>query len=895
MYIVLGDTYAGSHCGYGDYRHANKRSISQAEIYNSVEKPQAKIYDGKWLVPKQKLLMPERVAIALQEDGWLLRNKIIWHKCIGENTRLFAKVNGRLVSWCAKDVLKDGSNKRVELPCISDDGQVEWKPLLAQERTFADVLQITFSSGEKVWATPEHRWILLNQKRNGWSRPRVGAPKKNDGYLLKRSDELKIGDKVPLASLILRPKELVDGQSIYGYDAGYFVGAYLAEGSPIGDGKGLQFSLGDTDKVMVSRLETFVRGKLQECASTYRYGKEIVFHVFGKVACALIEKFVVGLGAKVKHLTADAWAQPLPFIEGIVDGFLDGDGHLEEGGRYTLTITSNKMLCDDLMLCCRLLNYAMRYRNVRVRYQKGVKEAIRAWIRKDRSREKQSMRFGVLGFATVKKILPLTEKHPVWDLKVGGNGFFCLASGLVTHNSNAMPSSKKDALTPSYEEIFHFVRGDCRSDWFILGNRPNPEKLAEKHELWLKVRKWWGLGGVKHRSEIPKKYLSACINLDYYYNLDAIRIPHKTEFAPFNLRVRDVKRGKGGISAFGELKASEEEIKNYVYPESGRIRRLIQRLYEITKQIRGQSHYQGKNVDLHGWKEACSNAKAYRDGLKILEQEEKLTDGEKKFLWDYVQNHLGHPLGKNPTDVVKHDLAVGRIGNYAYDDPLHTRPEHPLGKNPGDIITERVQANLQHFLRRGSGGHYTYGGLDSPEAKHEHPLGRNPGDVVTHRLKENPRISSRTHEALPPQPELDPQRAFHSLGKNPSDIILNEGQSVDYNYGSRSKWGRCGGGRSFADWKAKHPRATRLLGKNPSDFWSVNTKPSKGSHFAVFPEAIVVKPILSSCSHGGVVLDPMCGSGTTCVVAKKLGRKFIGVDINPGYVDLARKRLAEIL
>lgn len=83
-----------------------------------------------------------------------------------------------------------------------------------------------------------------------------------------------------------------------------------------------------------------------------------------------------------------------------------------------------------------------------------------------------------------------------------------------------------------------------------------------------------------------------------------------------------------------------------------------------------------------------------------------------------------------------------------------------------------------------------------------------------------------------------------------------------------------------------HPK-----GKNPGDFWRINTKPFPGTHFAVYPEEICIRPIKSSCPPNGIVFDMFTGAGTTLVVAKKLGRKFIGCDINTEYVKLARKRL----
>ena len=133
-----------------------------------------------------------------------------------------------------------------------------------------------------------------------------------------------------------------------------------------------------------------------------------------------------------------------------------------------------------------------------------------------------------------------------------------LRNVIIWRKLNPMPSSVKDRMAQTYEYVLHFV----------------------------KSRK-------------------------YYYCLNNIRISHKTKFAPFNLRVRDVKRGKGGISAFGPLKASEKEVENYVYPEK-------------------------------------SN----------LTYDSKYT---------------------------KHDLAVGRVGNFSYTDPLHTKEYHSLGKNPGDV------------------------------------------------------------------------------------------------------------------------------------------------------------------------------------------------------------------
>lgn len=72
-------------------------------------------------------------------------------------------------------------------------------------------------------------------------------------------------------------------------------------------------------------------------------------------------------------------------------------------------------------------------------------------------------------------------------------------------------------------------------------------------------------------------------------------------------------------------------------------------------------------------------------------------------------------------------------------------------------------------------------------------------------------------------------------------------------------------------------------------FWSM---PENTEHPTQKPEKLLAKVILASCPADGVVLDPFLGSGTTSVVAKKLGRQFVGIEMDAHYACLAEKRLA---
>lgn len=79
-------------------------------------------------------------------------------------------------------------------------------------------------------------------------------------------------------------------------------------------------------------------------------------------------------------------------------------------------------------------------------------------------------------------------------------------------------------------------------------------------------------------------------------------------------------------------------------------------------------------------------------------------------------------------------------------------------------------------------------------------------------------------------------------------------------------------------------------GKNPGDVWTIPTKPYTGSHFATFPTTLIKPMIKSACPEGGTVLDPFCGSGTVLEVCRKLDRNAIGLELNPDYESLIRKR-----
>jgi site-specific DNA-methyltransferase (adenine-specific)/site-specific DNA-methyltransferase (cytosine-N4-specific) len=97
----------------------------------------------------------------------------------------------------------------------------------------------------------------------------------------------------------------------------------------------------------------------------------------------------------------------------------------------------------------------------------------------------------------------------------------------------------------------------------------------------------------------------------------------------------------------------------------------------------------------------------------------------------------------------------------------------------------------------------------------------------------------------------------------------------------------------YYDWQAIIEPAydPKQNSKNRRTVWNINTEPYPGSHFAVYPKALVRLCVAAGSPNNGRVLDPFFGSGTTGVVCNELGRDCIGIELNMDYAELARERL----
>jgi DNA modification methylase len=121
-----------------------------------------------------------------------------------------------------------------------------------------------------------------------------------------------------------------------------------------------------------------------------------------------------------------------------------------------------------------------------------------------------------------------------------------------------------------------------------------------------------------------------------------------------------------------------------------------------------------------------------------------------------------------------------------------------------------------------------------------------------------------------------------------SDAILEPAEQA-----GRVRSDRMGGNKYVKG--VKHSDGAVFTGsdtRNRRSVWTITTKPFRGAHFAVMPEALAEPCVLAGSKPNDVILDPFAGSATVGVVALKHNRNFIGIELNPTYAEIARERIA---
>ena len=287
--------------------------------------------------------------------------------------------------------------------------------------------------------------------------------------------------------------------------------------------------------------------------------------------------------------------------------------------------------------------------------------------------------------------------------------------------------------------------------------------------------------------------------------------------------------------------------------------------------------------------------------------------------------HKPNPMPESVTDrctkAHEYIFLLSKSAKYFYDadairEPYNTANETPRSEKFYGLRDRAVENGVKIQTALPQSRRYThegrnkrsvwssgkYGSLEN-ESKNRQGMNKARGEKII-----------VTRPLLPPQDEFVSfirERTNAKLLADSSDIPLTKIEhwfrrdESGFAYPSIEDWNNV---KDFInDWSSEYEEIDKKLtevdyhtdeirtqgGPNKRSVWRINTKPYKEAHFAVFPEELPTLCIKAGSEEGDVVLDPFFGSGTTGWVAQRLGRKWIGIELNPEYIKIAEKRFIQ--
>jgi len=391
---------------------------------------------------KDLLMMPERLALALQADGWWVRARIIWAKCLSGGAVVYARTQKGEMPMTVKDLVRldpktvqlwDGVrwNQCLAWRKVNGDPDRRAKSLKARQARYrgrTDVaiegdIEIELRSGERIGCTREHKWPTQRG--------------------LVAAEELRVGDvisaaRLPEPSNVRRPEALDDEL------VGWFVGLYIAEGSRSDDTIQIAGHVNETARFeKLCRLAEAFDGT---CAVHVTGGNTATINLNGPILNALVDTYVSGRTARDKRLSVKCWMRSNVFLKALLEGYLSGDGS-DANGRWKLGFCDNDGLASDLRVLSARIGASLRLR----RHQHTFHgREYPGWL-------------GSLYFDPSRRRQPDTEIVAIrqsraryfYDIVLEDEPhLFALGSGVLTHNSNPMPESVTDRPTKSHEHIW---------------------------------------------------------------------------------------------------------------------------------------------------------------------------------------------------------------------------------------------------------------------------------------------------------------------------------------------------------------------------------------------------------------------------------------------------------
>lgn len=370
-------------------------------------------------------------ALYFMEVGFNLNDTMIW--CLSGGQYLYARTQTKEGPMSIKDLVRLDPNT-IQLW----DGE-KWVRVLGwkQNKTVNSKIRIQLRSGENIYCTKEHRWVL------------------EDGREVLTND-LKIGD-------ILKTCVLPDNgkhKPIYlTKDVLWLIGLYLAEGSHSEDT--IQIALNKDEEKWIERIRKTINSL--GGTITYDINNNILnIRCYSNIFNAILDKYLGGKTAKDKHLKKICWELSNEDLTEIMNGYLDGDGSFDEiNNRWRLGFTDNCYLERDFRVMAARLGAKLTLlrKGSRIKSLNKIYPSLKGEWRWNPTNHYNSKKMSEIILITDEK---MRDVEKMWDIEVDSNEhLFSLASGVITHNckTNPMPVVKQPRYNPVFEYMFVFSKG----------------------------------------------------------------------------------------------------------------------------------------------------------------------------------------------------------------------------------------------------------------------------------------------------------------------------------------------------------------------------------------------------------------------------------------------------
>ena len=267
----------------------------------------------------------------------------------------------------------------------------------------------------------------------------------------------------------------------------------------------------------------------------------------------------------------------------------------------------------------------------------------------------------------------------------------------------------------------------------------------------------------------------------------------------------------------------------------------------------------------------------------------------------YPENYINKIICRNCLEAMK-DIPDKSIDMVLTSPPYDSLREYG-GLDWGEHIWKPIIKELYRIMKDGGTvvwvvGDATTGGTESGtsfrQALYFKETGFNLHDTMIYKKNSSPYPSGKKGVRYT---NIFEYMFVFSKGKPKTINLLQDKKN---RYAHQSSWGKRKERRKDGELVEVEKVIVKEFGVR-NNIWRYNTgagfttnEKIAFNHPAVFPEQLARDHIVSWSNKGDIVLDPMCGSGTTCKMAKLNNRNFIGIDISEDYCNIARKRLIKI-